>query len=104
MTKPSTLKIDDVEYIRKDSVPSDSPPLGDKRIIIADRGWIFVGACTDNSDGTVTIRNAKNIRKWGTTKGLGELSNGPIAGKTVADDYGTVKTLPIAQINVVSGW
>lgn len=103
MTKPSTLKIDDVEYVRKDSVPTNSPPLGNLRIIIADRGWVFVGNCTDEADGTVTIRNAKNIRRWGTTKGLGELVNGPKA-ETKYDDYGTVKTLPIAQLNVVSGW
>jgi hypothetical protein len=101
MTTPTTITIDSIRYVREDSIVPAK--LGDKRIIIADRGWVFVGDCTDESDGTVTIRNAKNIRKWGTTTGLGQLVNGP-TGNTVADEYGTVKCLPIAQISVVGGW
>jgi hypothetical protein len=77
--------------------------MGDIRIIVADRGWVFVGNCQDHDDGAVTIMNCKNIRKWGTSKGLGELADGPNEG-TVVDLYGTVKTIPIAQIAVVSGW
>lgn len=99
----NTLILNGVEYVRKDSV-NTAVPLGQKRIVIADRGWIFVGDCEDHEDGTVTISNAKNIRRWGTTQGLGELVNGPIVGQTVADQYGTVRALPIAQINVIKGW
>lgn len=102
MSKPQTMMIDEVEYIRKDSV-KENLDIGDVRIIVADRGWVFVGACTDNADGSVTIKDAKCIRQWGTTKGLGELINGPVS-KTVADDYGTVKTTPIAELAVVRGW
>jgi len=101
MSQPQTLMIDSVKYVREDSIPSAA--LGPKRIIVADRGWVFVGSCEDHEDGTVTITNAKNIRKWGTAAGLGQLAKGPQSG-TVADEYGTVKCLPIAQINVVSGW
>ena len=103
MSKPDTITIDDVKYVRQDSISLISPELGPKRIVIADRGWIFVGNCEDHDDGTVTIRNARNIRRWGTTNGLGQLINGPLAD-TKHDDYGTVKCLPIAQINVVKGW
>ena len=78
--------------------------MGDKRIIVADRGWVFVGDCEEHEDHSVTIRNAKNIRIWGTTKGLGELVNGPIAGKTKYDEYGVVRCTPVVQINVVGGW
>lgn len=99
----STLTLNGVEYVRKDSIAINSAPLGDLRIIIADRGWVFVGNCVGNDDGTVTITNAKNIRKWGTTKGLGELVNGPLSG-TVADPYGTVRCAPIAEIGVNRGW
>ena len=77
--------------------------IGDKRIIVADRGWVFVGDCEDNEDGSVTISNAKNIRRWGTSKGLGELVSGPTSS-TIADDYGTVKTVPIVTIAVTGGW
>jgi hypothetical protein len=103
MSKPDSITIDEVKYIRADSITSNSPPLGDKRIIVADRGWVFAGACEDHEDGTVTIRNASNIRIWGTTKGLGELVNGPLSS-TKYDAYGTVRCSPIVQINVIKGW
>ena len=53
--------------------------------------------------GTVTINGAKNIRRWGATKGLGQLATGPTTN-TVADDYGTVRVAPIVQIAVTGGW
>lgn len=102
MNKPETMMIDDVKYIREDEVKSPIE-IGDKRIIVADRGWVFVGDCVDNDDGSVTISNAKNIRRWGTTKGLGELSNGPTSS-TVCDDSGTVKTVAIVTFAVNMGW
>jgi hypothetical protein len=100
MSKPETMMIDDVKYIRADRVSKD---IGPKRIVVADRGWVFVGDCEDNEDGTVTIRNARNIRQWGTTKGLGELVDGPTA-KTIHDSYGEVRCTPIVQISVNKGW
>jgi hypothetical protein len=100
MSKPTTMSINGVDYVRQDQV---SQEIGEIRIIVADRGWVFVGNCTDNADGSVTIRNAKNIRSWGTTKGLGELSKGPTES-TKFDEYGTVKTVPIVTIAVDGGW
>lgn len=65
-------------------------------IVIADRSWVFVGN-VEIDDKYCKITNAKNIRRWGTTKGLGEIAiNGP-TDNTVLDDYGTV-TLPITSI------
>jgi len=102
MGTPKTMMIDDTMYIRADSVTKQLE-IGEKRIIVADRGWVFVGDCSDNDNGTVTIRNAKTIRRWGTTKGLGELANGPLP-KTILDECGTVKTTPMAEIAVEGGW
>ena len=102
-TETNTMTVNGVEYVRSDSVNSTTP-MGDKRIIVADRGWVFVGTITeDHEDGTVTIANAKNIRRWGTTSGLGQLVNGPLA-ETKCDHYGTVRCLPIVSISVISGW
>jgi len=99
----STLTLNGVEYVRKDSIQAHSAPIGNLRIIVADRGWVFVGKCVTNADGSVTITDAKNIRKWGTSKGLGELVDGPLSG-TVADPYGTVRCTPIVEIRVTRGW
>jgi hypothetical protein len=99
----NTLTLNGVEYVRADSVPAAVTEIGPVRIIIADRGWVFVGNCEDHENGSVTITNCRNIRKWGTTAGLGELIDGPKSG-TVADSYGTVKCMPIATIAVRKGW
>lgn len=99
--KPETMMIDDVKYVREDSIRKSE--IGEKRIIVADRGWVFAGDCEDHEDGSVTIRNAKNIRRWGTSTGLGELANGPTS-KTVVDPAGTVRCTPIVSFAIISGW
>jgi len=47
-------------------------------IAVLERGFVYVGNITLTEDFLI-IRNAKNVHKWGTTRGLGELaSNGPL--------------------------
>ena len=58
------------------------------QIAVLDRGFVYVGACS-LSDGYLTIANAKNIRRWGTKKGLGELRNGPL-NDTILDKCGDI--------------
>ena len=105
MSNEITLVIDGkpVDFIRKDSVQESSAPIGDKRIIVGDRGWVFVGDCVDLDGGKVEIRNARNIRKWGTTSGLGQLVDGPTPD-TRHDAYGTVTLMPVVTIGVRGGW
>lgn len=59
------------------------------KIAILQRGWVFVGRYS-KKDNDCVLENALCIRQWGTTKGLGELVNGPTS-KTVLDDAGTVR-------------
>ena len=83
MSKSKTIMIDDVEYIRKSDAQASIE--GDVKIVILQRGWIFVGIFErDGSD--CKLRDASIIRRWGTeNKGLGEIAkNGPTA-KTVLD-------------------
>lgn len=58
----------------------DTPTLesGSKwKIVVLQRGWVFVGKFSQEGS-KCTLTDAKNIRTWGTTKGLGELaSDGP---------------------------
>ena len=56
-----------------------------KQIVIAQRGWVFLGVVQKVGVNFV-IKEASVIRSWGTTKGLGELAmSGPIKDKTILD-------------------
>ena len=73
-----------------------SPSIG-----ILDRGFVLVGQATVDGD-WVTTTNASIIRRWGTTKGIGELAaSGPLAN-TKLDPIGTVKSPLRALIGLVA--
>ena len=96
------LTINGIDYVRADSVrPTET--IGPTQIIVADRGWVFVGTVEDHPDGSVTITNCRNIRRWGTTKGLGELQDGPTANTTY-DPYPATRCTPIIRMGVRNGW
>ena len=59
-------------------------------IVIADRGWVFVGRATVADSGDVVLREAQTIRIWGTTRGLGQLALEGPQENTVLDPCGTV--------------
>jgi len=80
-----TLTINGTEY-----VPAGNATPSEWRIVIAQRGWVFVGRWNQDGD-DVTLTDAKIIRTWGTTKGLGELAASGPTGKTVLDHAGTVR-------------
>jgi hypothetical protein len=66
------------------------------QIAVLDRGWVFVGHAS-TGDGFLTLSDAKCIRRWGTTKGLGEIATGGPTKTTVLDDAGTIRA-PIANV------
>jgi len=96
VSKPETMMIDDVKYIRADAVPDTK---GDIKIVVADRGFVYVGRL-ELTDQFATLTNAKNIRVWGTTSGLGELVNGPTR-TTRLDAVGTVRIPLRAVISII---
>ena len=70
-----------------------------KQIVVIDNGFVHVGDCS-MQDGLLCIDNCKNIRVWGTSKGLGELVSGPLSG-TKLDSVGTVKAPLRALISLI---
>ena len=96
MSEPSTIKINEVEYVRKDSLKDKN---GDIKIVVADRGFVYVGCVKQDAD-FVTLTNARNIRVWGTTAGLGELVSGPTKS-TKLDLVGTVSIPMRAVISII---
>ena len=96
MSKPKTITIDDVKYVRADSIPK---PTGDVKIIVLDRGFVYIGRVRREDDFLI-IENAKNIRYWGTKNGLGELVTGPTKD-TKLDVVGTVRAPMRAVISMI---
>ena len=94
MSEPNTIKINEVEYVRAN--PSTD---GDIKIAVLDRGFVYVGRVCFDGDFLI-LKNASNIRKWGTAKGLGELVNGPLAS-TKLDSVGTIRVPVHALIHLI---
>lgn len=71
-------------------------------IVVLDRGFVYVGDATiTDDDRFVVIRDAMNIRVWGTTKGLGELAQCGPTKDTILDHVGTVKAPMRALISLI---
>lgn len=89
MSTPNTIKIDNVEYVKRTEAGEPTPV----QIVVADRGFVFVGNTKHDNDG-VTITDAKCLRVWGTDSdkpGLGWLAlHGPTS-RTKADPSGVVR-------------
>ncbi len=59
------------------------------RIVVLQRGWAAVGHYF--KEGTeVTLTCSSIIRRWGTTRGLGEIARDGPTAETVLDPCGTI--------------
>lgn len=64
---------------------------GDVKIVILQRGWIMVGRF-ERKGSDCKLKDASVIRSWGTTKGLGEITeNGPTSSTKLDSCNGTVE-------------
>lgn len=59
-------------------------------IVILDRGFVYVGDVSIDGD-WLLIQDAKNVRRWGTSQGLGELAAKGPQPETKLDMGGTIK-------------
>jgi hypothetical protein len=89
-------KIDIIKALLSDEINTGSPiesetfNQGSKiKIVILQRGWVFVGYMKQ-AGSRCTLTKAKNIRTWGTTKGLGEIAEGGPTSLTRLDDINDV--------------
>lgn len=62
-------------YLPEGSVNKLPNYSGDVKIVILQRGWVYIGRFTRTGN-DCKLENAFCIRTWGTTKGLPELVNG----------------------------
>ena len=69
---------------------------GSLQIAVLDRGFVYVGIAKIEN-GWLILTEASNIRRWGTSKGLGELAEkGPLED-TELDPAGTVRA-PLSSV------
>lgn len=80
---------------------SDTKTEHGKQIVILDRGFVYVGDVSQQGDWLV-IEGASNVRRWGTSKGLGELAADGPTKKTVMDAAGTVRAPLRAVIGMLA--
>ena len=61
-------------------------------IVVLDKGFVYVGTLITGAK-FFTIDNAQCVRRWGTTKGLGQLALEGPQSSTRLDDACTVRAL-----------
>lgn len=71
--------------------------MSDNKIVVLHRGWVVVGKYSADGD-EIVIKDASVIRKWGTSKGLGELALNGKLPTTVFDPCGTVRAHKLAVV------
>ena len=69
-------------------------------IIVCDRGFVLVGEIKIENN-YVTIRKCQNVRRWGTTRGLGQIaSEGPTA-ETKIDPQPTTRVHELQVVQII---
>lgn len=71
------------------------------QIAVLTQGFVYVGFVSRAANGDITITQAQNIRRWGTTRGLGELAHSGPTGNTRLDPTGTVHAPAAALVHLI---
>jgi hypothetical protein len=66
-------------------------------IMVVQAGHVLIGRAQGGDDGTIYLYDARTIRRWGTTAGLGQLYSGPTT-ETVIDAKVPLILLPVPQV------
>lgn len=91
----NSITLNGIEYVPASEVGPKAPSA--IRILVLQRGWVIVGRLHDDGGDELVITDASVVRTWGTTKGLGELANGPTSN-TVLDPAGTCRVHRLAVV------
>lgn len=64
MSKPETMMIDNVKYIREDSVNTIPQPEGDYVIVRCRNAGVHAGYLKSRKDGVVQLENSRRLWRW----------------------------------------
>lgn len=71
------------------------------QIAVLDRGFVYVGRAKTDDD-WLYLSDAQNVRRWGTTNGLGQLAATGPTQQTKLDKAGTVKAPLKSLIHLIA--
>lgn len=76
MSKPETIKIDEVEYVRKDSLNEKAVSLNGMRYVIVRTysAGVFAGYLESRAGQEVVVRHARRIYYWDGAASLSQLA------------------------------
>jgi hypothetical protein len=89
-----------------DEIDSCEKVMGDKRIVVLDRGWIFAGNLSKDDGDIFTLTDAVNIRKW-EKGGFGAVSLGAKSAGCTLDKCASLRFHSNAMIfncPISEGW
>jgi hypothetical protein len=101
MSTPNTITIDNVKYIREDSVVQK--PNGNRAIIVVDRGWIFAGDVT-RENGRIKLSRALHVFKWESVGFAGMIENTKKADLRPIADVDIPEDAEIFCVPVSASW
>ena len=79
---------------------AEAPELLPVRILVLQRGWAVVGR--HHRDGVEhVLTDASVIRRWGTSRGIGEIALAGPTRDTVPDKAGTVRAHELATVLIL---
>ena len=82
MSKPKTMMIDDVKYIRADSIAQVPQPEGDYVIVRCRNAGVHAGYLESREKGIVRLKNSRRLWRWWSKFSLSGLANcGVLASK-----------------------
>jgi hypothetical protein len=96
----NTIEVNGILY-RKVEKPTN------KKIIVLTNGWVFCIDIIEENHNEIIAENCKCIRRWGTSKGLGELQLG-VTEKSIIDPFSGTQTFYksniIYKMDIKRGW
>jgi hypothetical protein len=103
MSTPNTITIDQVKYVREDSIAPK--PTGTRAVVVVDRGWIFAGDVT-RENGRIKLSRAIHVFRWESIGFDGMIAN-PKSNKVMLkplDDVDMPESAEIFCIPVPDTW
>ena len=98
-SKPTSIKIDDVEYVRKDLLPTPAPA-GPESIIRTQAAGVHIGEVTEVDGRQVTLKGARRLWAWQGAFTLNEVSTRGVTrkGSRISQPVPTIRLLDAIEI------